>query len=233
MHFSIFSVLGVATLVDAHYIFGILMQNNKQIGGQYEYFRKNSNSNNPGLQDIITSPKLRCNVGAEPGQGTKTFEAKPGDVLSGRVFNANYMAHPGPGFVYMSKAPASVETYDGSGDWFKVYEIGLCGKSPGVDTDWCMWNKDRINFTIPESTPPGEYLVRYEHIGLHEAFKNRPQFYIGCAQVKITGSGTGTPGPMVKIPGVYNTTEPGIKYDKWASKPLPYTMPGPPVWTGK
>jgi hypothetical protein len=27
----------------------------------------------------------------------------------------------------------------------------------------------RINFTIPEATPSGQYLVRIEHIGLHVA----------------------------------------------------------------
>ena len=232
MKLPLLSVLAISALADAHYIFGLLVVNNKQIGTQYEYFRKNTNSNNPGLADIITSPDLRCNKGAKPGGGTKTYEVKPGDLVGAKVFNANYMAHPGPAFVYMSKAPDSVATYDGSGDWFKVYETGLCGKNPGTDTDWCMWNKDRVNFTVPAHVPPGEYLVRFEHIGLHEAFKNRPQFYIGCAQLKISGPGGGTPGPLVKFPGAYNTTEPGIHYDKWASKPAPYVMPGPPVWDG-
>lgn len=99
----------------------------------------------------------------------------------------------------MSKAPGSVDTYDGSGDWFKVYETGLCGSNPGSDGNWCSWQKDRLEFTIPENIPAGEYLVRAEHIGLHEAFQGRAQFYMECAQLKIEGSGTGTPQPLVQV----------------------------------
>ena len=60
--------------------------------------------------------------------------------------------------------------------------------------------------------PSGEYLVRTEHIALHNAAnKGGAQFYLSCAQVKVTGGGNGTPGPLVSIPGVYDGNEPGIK----------------------
>ena len=91
----------------------------------------------------------------------------------------------------------------------------------------------RLEYTIPPATPPGEYLVRVEHIGLHEGHKNHAQFYIECTQLRISGEGGGTPGPLVKIPGIYSADDPGIHYDKWASKPAPYVMPGPAVWDGK
>lgn len=221
-----------AVVTDAHYIFNILIVNGKRIGGEFDYFRRNSNSYNPAFNDIIDSPDLRCNRGAKPNTATKTYEVKAGDLIGAKVFNNQQIAHPGPGFVYMSKAPDSVSTYDGSGEWFKVYETGLCGTNPGNDGSWCSYYKDRLNFTIPAKTPPGEYLVRFEHIGLHEAFKNRTQFFIECAQLKITGPGGGTPSPLVNIPGIYTQTEPSIRYDKWASKPLPYAMPGPKVWDG-
>jgi hypothetical protein len=140
--------------------------------------------------------------------------------------------HTSPGFVYMSKAPGSVNSYDGSGDWFKVYETGLCGsKRPNIDGDWCTWQKDRIEFTIPQRIPPGEYLVRVEHIGIHESHVNKAQFYMECAQFKIEGSGGGTPGPLVKIPGLYKANDAGIAYNKWTNNPAPYYMPGPAVWT--
>jgi hypothetical protein len=29
------------------------------------------------------------------------------------------------------------------------------------------------------------------------------QFYLACGQVNVTGGGSGTPGPLVAIPGVY------------------------------
>ena len=48
------------------------------------------------------------------------------------------------------------------------------------------------------------YLVRIEHIALHAASTFQgAQFYLSCAQVKVTNGGSGTPGPLVAIPGVY------------------------------
>ena len=63
------------------------------------------------------------------------------------------------------------------------------------------------NFTIPATTPPGKYLVRFEHI-----FPNvvDAQFYLACAHIEIKNSGqVGTPGPLVKIPGVYQRGQKG------------------------
>lgn len=41
-------------------------------------------------------------------------------------------------------------------------------------------------------------------IALHSASNyGGAQFYIGCAQVNVANGGSGTPGPLVSIPGVY------------------------------
>ena len=224
--------LGAASLADAHYIFNILIVNGKRIGGEYDYFRRNSNSYNPAFPDIVATNDLRCNKGAKPGGATKTYNVTAGDTLGAKLFNNEFIEHPGPGFVFLSKSQGPVGQYDGSGDWFKIYETGLCGNNPGSDGAWCSYQKDRLTFKIPEKTPPGEYLMRVEHIGLHEAFKGKAQFYIECAQINIAGPGGGSPAPLVKIPGIYTADMPGIKYDKWAAKPGPYEMPGPAVWKG-
>ena len=43
-----------------------------------------------------------------------------------------------------------------------------------------------------------------EAIALHVAESyGGAQFYISCGQVEITNGGSGTPGPLVAIPGVY------------------------------
>jgi hypothetical protein len=226
-------LLGLASLTNAHYIFNILIVNGKTMGGEYKYFRKNSNSYNPSFPDILTTNDLRCNKGAKAGTVDTYYSANAGDEIGFKLFNNEFIEHPGPGFVYMSKAPeGNAKNYDGSGDWFKAWEAGLCGSNPGNDGNWCSYQKDRLKFTIPAKTPPGEYLVRVEHIGLHEGHKNRAQFYVECTQLNITGPGGGTPRPLVKIPGIYNAEDPGIHYDKWASKPKPYVMPGPAVWDG-
>jgi len=61
-----------------------------------------------------------------------------------------------------------------------------------------------ITFTLPKSIPNGQYLVRIEHIALHSAGSfGGAQTYISCSQINVTGGGSGTPGPLVSIPGVY------------------------------
>ena len=219
-------------VVQAHYIFNILIVNGQTIGGEYAYARRNSNSYNPAFtNDIVNSNDLRCNVGARPGN-TATYTVNAGDKIGFKLFNREFIEHPGPGFVYMSKAPGAVKDYDGSGEWFKAYEVGLCGSQSNVDNNWCTWQKDRIEYTIPAKTPPGEYLVRVEHIGLHEGHVGKAQFYIECFQLKINGNGGGNPSPTFKIPGIYKTNDPGIAFNKW-NGPKAYTMPGPKVWNGQ
>ncbi|KAF2651833.1 lytic polysaccharide monooxygenase [Lophiostoma macrostomum CBS 122681] len=222
----------LAPLTEAHYIFNRLIVNGASIGGEYAYTRKNSNSYQPSFpSELMSSNDLRCNKGAKAGS-TATYTVKTGDKLGFKLFNNEFIEHPGPGFVYISKAPASVADYDGSGDWTKVYETGLCNPStPGTDSSWCSWQKDRLEWTVQKNTPAGEYLVRVEHIGLHQAHEGKAQFYIECYQLKIEGSGTGTLGPVVKIPGLYKSSDPGIGFNKW-NNPKSYTMPGPAVWSG-
>jgi uncharacterized membrane protein len=62
--------------------------------------------------------------------------------------------HPGPAQVYLSKAPGSVKSYDGSGDWFKVQQDLLCksGNAQALKSDaWCIWKKNNIEFTVPNN----------------------------------------------------------------------------------
>jgi hypothetical protein len=47
------------------------------------------------------------------------------------------------------------------------------------------------------------YLMRPEHIALHDV-SGGAQFYIACAQIRVTNGGNGSPGPLVSIPGVYS-----------------------------
>ena len=78
------------------------------------------------------------------------------------------------------------------------------------------------------AAPSGNYLIRIESIALHQAENpGGAQFYLACAQVKVTGGGDGKPGPMVSFPGVYKPTDPGLIFS-WRTKS--YTPPGPAVW---
>ncbi len=91
-------------------------------------------------------------------------------------------------------------------------------------------DKKTVTFTVPKTVPSGNYLVRVESIALHQADNpGGAQFYLACAQVTVTGGGSGTPGPMVAFPGAYKSGEPGLIFS-WRTKS--YTPPGPDVWQG-
>jgi len=92
--------------------------------------------------------------------------------------------------------------------------------------------KSQVQFQIPKNVPSGKYLVRVESIALHQAQSvGGAQMYLSCAQVEITGGGSGQPGPLVAFPGAYNANDPGLR---WSYYPIAtsYTAPGPAVWQG-
>jgi hypothetical protein len=89
---------------------------------------------------------------------------------------------------------------------------------------------DHYSYHIPKALPSGDYLLRFEQLGIHNPYPaGTPQFYIECAQVTVTGGGTGTPGPLVSIPGWVTGTEPGYTVNIYIGL-TNYTTPGPEVW---
>lgn len=141
--------------------------------------------------------------------------------------------HPGPVQLYMAKVPAGsdITTWDGKGDvWFKIYSEKAT--LSGSQLSWASLSKTSVTANIPKSLPAGDYLLRVEHIALHMASTlGNAQFYISCAQVKVTGGGSGTPGPLVSFPGAYKATDPGIKVNIYSASGA-YVAPGPAVWQG-
>ena len=229
---AIFSLLA-PMVAEAHYIMNLLVVNGATIGGDYAYARKNSNTYMPSFtSEIVNSPDLRCNKGAKAGS-TGTYTVKAGSKIGFKLAFDEKIEHPGCGFVYISKAPGKVNDYDGSGEWTKVMQSCLSNpSSPGTDTAWATWQKDRLEWTIQKSIPAGEYLVRAEHIAIHEGHVGKAQFYMECFQLNIQSSGTGKLGPTVKIPGLYSAQDPGIAFNKW-NNPKSYTVPGPQLYSGQ
>jgi len=122
----------------------------------------------------------------------------------------------------MAKAPSTAATFDGSGAvWFKILDIGP--KFPGGTWDLRV----AYTFNLPKCISNGEYLVRMQQLAIHNP-GSTPQFYIGCAQVAITGGGSSNLGPKVAFPGAIKATDPGYTaniYNNFNS----YTVPGPAV----
>ncbi|POS73227.1 fungal cellulose binding domain-containing protein [Diaporthe helianthi] len=143
----------------------------------------------------------------------------------------------------MSKAPGNVSDYDGSGEWFKVHELGMSlnpdSKSKYDRVLWNSMNQDQFTFRLPTTTPPGQYLLRIESAQITASF-NSTQRFVQCAQIDVEGPGGGNPQPTMKIPS------PEMMFDRgqWVSSNLyfperasdedilSFKPPYGPVWTG-
>lgn len=227
--------LATASPALAHYRFSKLLVNGR-LTNDWEYIRENSNGIMPTKQFLRPSDDFRCNSGSFANAGkTKTYKVNPGDTIGFQLWYYATMQHPGPLTIHMSKAPGDVKQYRGDGDWFKVHQMIIC-KAPNQylnDKDWCTWDKSTIEFKLPLDTPPGQYLVRVEHIALHGAQSGDTEFYYECAQIEVGGNGNGRPGPMVKIPGLYDSNDPALRFFIYGVRSYPYTNVGKhSVWTG-
>jgi hypothetical protein len=231
------SVLALAALMPsasvAHYFFPHFVING-QVTPEYQYTRKHDNFLNPSWEDgaFLNNNDLRCNKGSmnhrtEP-QTARVIAGQ--DVVGFQTYaGTDGLYHPGPVQIYMSKAPGDVRDYDGSGDWFKVYQLGHREGSTRDDM-WLTWKKRQFTFKMPAEIPAGQYLMRIEQAATHQPYTHR-EFYVQCAHVEVVSSWQGNPQPTFKIPGVYNRDQPFFKYDSWAQpQPTICPLPGPAMW---
>ncbi|KAJ5661174.1 Glycoside hydrolase family 61 [Penicillium longicatenatum] len=217
--------LTLLSQASAHYFFPYFIANGN-FTGYYEYVREDTQGYMP-VKNSYTQDLMRCNTGSEQyANRTSTYKVKAGDTIGfGLDFGAT-IQHPGPMQVYLSKAPGDVKDYDGSGDWFKVYELGPTSFGSGGIT-WGVTGIGNFTFTLPE-VPAGQYLVRIEHIAVHGAGSyGDAEFYFNCAQIEVESESTVLPAPNVKIPGLYTGYEPGILFNMYSDCIVNYTMPGP------
>ncbi|KAL2192584.1 glycosyl hydrolase family 61-domain-containing protein [Corynascus similis CBS 632.67] len=198
------------------------------------------------------NPNITCGRAAfESANKTETADVLAGSEVGFRVSadgtgNRNpaynqipHFWHAGPVQIYLSRAPNDdLQSYKGDGDWFKIAYAG-----PIDNQHWSLWpNGSEFNFTIPETTPPGKYLMRIENF-MPTAATGYLQFYINCAFVNIIGPGGGSPTEFVKFPGTYKDDDPGFLVppnqevlgglvEEKDLKLMEYKPPGPAVWTG-
>ncbi|KAK2049432.1 family 61 glycosyl hydrolase [Colletotrichum somersetense] len=145
-------------------------------------------------------------------------------------------SHKGPILVYLAKVDNAASTGTSGLRWFKVAEVGLSGSTWAVDT--LISNGGWHYFDLPSCVAPGDYLMRVEIIALHGAsVQGEAQFYMGCAQIRVTGSGNNAGSNFVSFPGAYSASHPGILVSIYDSSSKPtnggraYSIPGPAVMT--
>ena len=95
-------------------------------------------------------------------------------------------------------------------------------------------NNGWVYFNLPQCIAPGQYLLRVETLALHSASKpGQAQFYMSCAQINVSGSGSFTPSQTVSFPGAYQQNGPGIQTSIYGLTGQPdnggksYQIPGP------
>jgi len=231
MKSSIALTLAAAKLITAHTTFQSLVVDGKD-QGQHFAVRTPSNGNNP-IYDV-SSDAMICNGGAS----TSDFvEVKAGSTLGMQWHHNDPMtvsgdndepiaeSHHGPVMVYIAPADSNGE----GAVWTKISEDGLEGGAWG--TDRFRDNAGLVEVTLPDLAD-GEYLIRPEMIGLHEATgEAKAQFYNGCGQLKITGGSTALPSTGVDMTKVYSPTDAGVLVNIYPF-PETYSIPGPEVWDG-
>ncbi|EFX04819.1 endoglucanase b [Grosmannia clavigera kw1407] len=183
-------------------------------------------------RDGLASVSFTCTV---PAGATLTFEfrenpdgSKPGTIDP---------SHKGPCAVYM-KQMASMGTIlstptDG---WFKIWEQGYSADTSQWCTEKLIKSNGLLSVALPPDIPDGSYLVRPQLLALHEAQVSDPQFYVGCAQIFVTGSsgsgdlyGTIPEGYEATIPGYVKAGDPSVTFDIYELM-FPYQVPGPSVY---
>ena len=235
-------LLAIARTITAHEVWHRLIVNgtvsepwqyvrdvDREFGDEYsDYSGYNKMTPNFDMYDLT----IRCGRNASkygPTTDIATVVAGTEIGFSIRTYDDKGLTHPGPILAYMSRAPEGMDLreYEGEGEWWKVAELGAKDSKNWYSTWLNEWN-----FTIPRTTPPGDYLLRVEQVW-PTMFPDYIQFFTNCAQVRIVGEGGGKPGPTVRFPGGYQVGGKGLVHTQQTNDDITkYEMPGPELWTG-
>jgi len=220
-----FGLLALAgTIAHAHYTIPRVSSGGVSSTSDWQHVRRTENYQHNGPVENVQSSAMTC-YELQPGTpAPDTLPVSAGGTLTFQI-NPN-IYHPGPVNVYMAKAPGSAADFDGKGNvWFKIYS-----DKPTITSQSITFPSDgvgSVNVPIPSCIEDGEYLVRFEHIGLHSASgTNGAQLYISCAQVKVSG-GSGSYSPnLLSFPGAYSPNDPGLLINIYWPVPTEYISPG-------
>jgi cellulase len=144
-------------------------------------------------------------------------------------------SHHGPITAWLAKVDDAAAAKIGTNlKFFKVAEdnFDVASKTWGVDR--MISNGGWSYFKMPTCIAPGDYILRVELIALHSANSRKgAQFYMSCANIRVTGDGALVPTETYSIPGAYRQDDPSILVNIWGAirdvadnKGQPYKAPG-------
>ncbi|KAJ7244942.1 glycoside hydrolase family 61 protein [Mycena rebaudengoi] len=175
---------------------------------------------------------ITCGPGAYK-PASLVANAKAGDkiLVDWAATSGNWFHDVGPMMTYLASCGSTTcDKFDASkAKWFKIQEQGQDAQG--------KWAQEKImdgspaSVTLPSTLAPGNYLLRSEIVALQNGmFPGKSEFYPSCAQLKVSGSGSGAPAAseLVSLPGAYKPTDAGIKVDVYNMKSA-YRFPGPAV----
>jgi len=199
----------------------------------------------PGIQQIYLSraPDLNSSSSSSSLHLTRKTKEKGGRV--GKVGGAAATYDGSGGWARIYSLTTTPTLPDGTGT--------ASGKNSFAEAapdavDWATHKLHSFIFKLPDETPAGEYLLRAEGMAVHAAHKpGGAQFYVACAQIRVVADDDGSSssssssnkggrvdkfelGPLVKIPGAYTSSEPGVLISEFWSKLTRYMAPGPGLW---
>ncbi|KIY66381.1 lytic polysaccharide monooxygenase [Cylindrobasidium torrendii FP15055 ss-10] len=235
------AIISLAASVSAHTIFQQLYVDGED-QGQLTGIRV---PDYDGPISDVTSNDIICNGGINPYHepisdvvitvpAGSTLTAEWHHTLSGADSSDKAdpidPSHKGPIISYLAKVDDATQTDVTGLKWFKIHEDGYDASSDTWAVDKLVANGGKVDFKIPDCVAPGQYLLRHELIALHSAGSYPgAQFYMECAQLEITGSGSASPD-TVEFPGAYAGSDPGITINIYQTLDE-YTIPGPKVFT--
>ncbi|KAG4415973.1 hypothetical protein IFR04_010923 [Cadophora malorum] len=197
--------------------------------------------NGPVTDGTFETDAITCNV-AEGGNNvavSATAEVAAGSTVK-FMWTDWQSDHPGPIMTYLASCSGPCSSFSGSTGpvWVKIDQSGY---DANESVPWASKRLPTQNstymLTLPSSIAPGEYILRHEILGLQRTNTDGSlaQFYAGCHQITVTGSGTTKFPEGIELPGAYRSDDKTSIFLEYRdiSASNPYTPPGGPVWGDK
>jgi lytic cellulose monooxygenase (C1-hydroxylating) len=168
-------------------------------------------SNDMTCGKVASSSKEVLTVKAGDKIGTWWQHVVGGPQFANDPDNPIARSHHGPLTAWLAKVDSAANANLNSLQFFKIAEDAFDVNSKVWAVDKLFSQNGWLFFNMPTCIAPGEYILRVELLALHSAHQQRgAQFYISCANIKVTGSGSFSPSSTVKIPGAFQQNDPAI-----------------------